>query len=146
MTRPLGPGLPAELWHRLYTAIVTDALNEYSYDAELAGLVYSFEVSSLGFCISITGYNDKLHVLLRDVLLRAKEVEVRADRLDVIIEKVKDLSSDTQLMTFNILCIDQTRLGELFPWSKLSIIGLLRTLPYEREAMDDPRETTSPWL
>jgi insulysin len=91
MTRPLGPGLATKLWHRLYTAIVTDALNEYSYDAELAGLVYSFEASSLGFCVSITGYNDKLHVLLRDVLARAKDVEVRADRLGVIIEKVNDV-------------------------------------------------------
>jgi insulysin len=80
--------LPAELWHRLYASIVTDALNEYSYDADLAGLVFSFEPSSLGFCVSVTGYNDKLHVLLRDVLVKAKEVEVRADRLNVMIEKV----------------------------------------------------------
>ena len=71
---------------------MTDALNEYSYDAELAGLVYSFEVSSLGFSVSITGYNDKLHVLLRDVLVKARDVEVRADRLDVIIEKVRGIS------------------------------------------------------
>ena len=104
MTRPLGPGPATKLRHRLYTAIVTDALNEYSYDAELAGLVYSFEASSLGFCVSITGYNDKLHVLLRDVLARAKDVEVRADRLGVIIEKVNDVSSDTQLMRLDILC------------------------------------------
>ena len=97
--------LAAELWHRLYTAIVTDALNEYAYDAELAGLFYSFDASSLGFCVSISGYNDKLHVLLRDVLARAKDVEVRADRLGVIIEKVSDVSSDTQLMRLDILCL-----------------------------------------
>ena len=146
MARSLGPRLPAELWHRLYTAIVTDALNEYSYDADLAGLMYSFEASSLGFCVSISGYNDKLHVLLRDVLAKAKDVEVRADRLEVMIEKVNDVSSDTRLIKLHIICIDQTRLGELFPWSKLSPIGLLRTLPYDREAMDNSRETTSPWL
>ena len=103
MTRPLGPVLAAELWHRLYTAIVTDALNEYFYDAELAGLAYSFEASSLGLCVSISGYNDKLHVLLRDILARAKDVEVRADRLDVIIEEVIGLSSDIQLIGFDIL-------------------------------------------
>jgi insulysin len=67
---------------------VTDALIEYSYDADLAGLVYSFDASSLGFCVSLSGYNDKLHVLLRDVLVKAKDLEVRADRLDVMIEKV----------------------------------------------------------
>jgi insulysin len=80
---------------------VNDALNEYAYDADLAGLTYSFEASSLGVCIAVTGYNDKLHVLLRDVLGKAKSLEVRADRLDVMIEKVNDvlqLASDTQLM------------------------------------------------
>ena len=111
---------------------MTDALNEYSYDAGLAGLDYLFGLSSLGFFISITGYNDKLHVLLRDVLVKARDVKVRADRLDVIIEEVKDVSSDTRLIKFDIFCIDQTRLGEFFPRPNLSIIGLLRTLSYER--------------
>ena len=90
--------LPAEYQYRLYAALVTDALNEYSYDADLAGLTYVFEASSLGFFVTITGYNDKLHVLLRDVLVKAKDLEVRADRLDVMIEKVNDVSTDTQPM------------------------------------------------
>jgi insulysin len=95
----LGLGLPAEYRYRLYAALVTDALNEYSYDADLAGLTYLFEASSLGFFVTITGYNDKLHVLLRDVLVKAKDLEVRADRLDVMIEKVNDISTDTRLMS-----------------------------------------------
>jgi len=95
----LGLGLPAEYWYRLYAALVTDALNEYSYDADLAGLTYLFDPSSLGFFVTITGYNDKLHVLLRDVLLKVKDLEVRADRLDVMIEKVSDVSTDTRLMS-----------------------------------------------
>jgi len=90
----------AELRHRLYVALVTDALSEYSYDADLAGLTYSFEASSLGFYVAVTGYNDKLHVLLRDVLGKAKSLEVCADRLEVMKEKVNDvlrLPSNTQL-------------------------------------------------
>lgn len=79
----------ASVLTKLYAALVTDALNEYSYDADLAGLTYLFEASSLGFFVTITGYNDKLHVLLRDVLVKAKDLEVRADRLDVMIEKTK---------------------------------------------------------
>jgi insulysin len=81
---------------------VADALNEYSYDADLAGLTYLFEVSSLGFFVTITGYNDKLHVLLRDVLVKVRDLEVRADRLDVMIEKVKDVSTDTRWMTLTL--------------------------------------------
>ncbi len=63
----------------------------------MAGLTYLFEVSSLGFFVTITGYNDKLHVLLRDVLVKVRDLEVRADRLDVMIEKVNDVSTDTRL-------------------------------------------------
>jgi insulysin len=95
----LGLGIAAECRYRLYAALVADALNEYSYDADLAGLSYLFEVSSLGFFVAITGYNDKLHVLLRDVLVKARDLEVRADRLDVMIEKVNGVSADTRLMT-----------------------------------------------
>ena len=96
--------LVAELWHRLYAALVTDALNEYSYNADLAGLSYSFEASSLGFYVSVSGYNDKLHVLLRDVLAKAKSLEVRADRLEITIQKVNNisrLSSNTQIMNID---------------------------------------------
>jgi len=77
-----------EHWYRLYALLVTDALNEYSYDADLAGLTYSIEASSLGFYVSVSGYNDKHHVLLRDVLEKAKSLEVRAERLEVMKEKV----------------------------------------------------------
>jgi insulysin len=90
-----------QLWHRVYAVLVTDALNEYSYDADLAGLTYSFKASSLGFYISVSGYNDKLHVLLRDVLGKAKSLEIHADRLEVMVEKVSDvlrLLSNTQLV------------------------------------------------
>lgn len=93
MIRSLELGLALNFLYRLYAALVTDALNEYSYDADLAGLTYSFEASSLGFYVSVSGYNDKLHVLLRDVLEKAKNIEVRADRLQVMIEKVNDISN-----------------------------------------------------
>jgi len=79
----------ASVLTKLYAALVSDALSEYSYDADLAGLVYSFEASSLGFYVSVSGYNDKLHVLLRDVLQKAKSLEVRADRLEIMIQKMK---------------------------------------------------------
>ena len=80
---------------------MTDALNEYSYDAYLACLAYSFGASSLGFYIAVSGYNDKLHALLREVLGKAKSLEVRTDRLEVIVEKVSyvfRLLSDAQLV------------------------------------------------
>lgn len=49
---------------RLFTDLVNDALEEYSYDAKLAGLMYTVTLDSRGVYIGVSGYNDKLPVLL----------------------------------------------------------------------------------
>jgi insulysin len=74
---------------RLYTELVTDSLTEFAYDAELAGLEYGFASHSLGIFITLSGYNDKLPVLARDVLDRAKNIKVLPERLAIAKERVK---------------------------------------------------------
>jgi len=71
----------------LYRDLVYDALNEYAYDADLAGLVYDFDTSTTGFSLSVEGYNDKLAVLLEKVLLSIRDLEVREDRFKIIKER-----------------------------------------------------------
>ncbi|RKF74782.1 putative zinc protease mug138 [Golovinomyces cichoracearum] len=73
---------------RLYTDIVRDALEEYSYDAQLAGLDYSICCSLTGIEIAVSGYNDKLPVLLDKVLSTMKNLEVRPDRFEIIKERL----------------------------------------------------------
>ncbi|KAI0310642.1 Metalloenzyme, LuxS/M16 peptidase-like protein [Amylostereum chailletii] len=74
----------ASVLTKLYSDLVTDSLTEYSYAADLAGLTYNFAASNLGIYIIITGYNDKLDVLLRNVLERVKALEVRPERLELV--------------------------------------------------------------
>jgi insulysin len=74
---------------RLYADLVTDSLSEYSYAADLAGLSYSFVPSTLGIFLVISGYNDKLSVLLQHVLDRARQFKVSSDRLEVMREQTK---------------------------------------------------------
>ncbi len=73
---------------RLYTDIVRDALEEYSYDAELAGLDYSVSSHSTGIEIAVSGYNDKLPVLLEKVLITMRDLEVKPDRFEIIKERL----------------------------------------------------------
>jgi insulysin len=73
---------------RLYTDMVRDALEEYSYDAELAGLEYSVSAHSMGIEIAISGYNDKLSVLLEKVLVTMRNLEIKEDRFEIIKERV----------------------------------------------------------
>jgi insulysin len=47
----------------MYTELVNDALTEYSYDASLAGLDYSFGSYDRGVYLSASGYNEKVRLL-----------------------------------------------------------------------------------
>ena len=67
---------------------MTDSLTEFAYDAELAGLAYSFSQHSLGLYVVLHGYNDKLHVLAKDVLERVKTLKVKPERLAVMMDQV----------------------------------------------------------
>lgn len=71
----------------LYRDLVNDALVEYSYDADISGLVYEFSNHNTGLSISVEGYNDKLHVLLEKVLVSIRDLEVREDRFKVILDR-----------------------------------------------------------
>jgi insulysin len=73
---------------RLFADLVRDALEEYSYDAELAGLQYNVSLDSRGLFIEVSGYNDKLPVLLEQVLMTMRDLEIREDRFAIIKERL----------------------------------------------------------
>lgn len=73
---------------RLFTELVRDALEEYSYDAELAGLQYTVSLDSRGLFLDISGYNDKLPVLLEQVVVTMRDIEIRDERFDVVKERL----------------------------------------------------------
>lgn len=73
----------------MYAELVTDALTEYSYDADLAGLNYNFGQHSLGVFVTLNGYNDKLHVLAHHVFEKAKTLQVKLDRLNLKKEEMR---------------------------------------------------------
>ena len=90
MRSPLATVTPRNaVMTRLFSELVTDALQEYAYDAELAGLRYSFDGLILGAQISLSGYNDKIPILLRKVLETVRNLKVDPERLEVIREQLK---------------------------------------------------------
>jgi insulysin len=52
----------------LYTRMVRDALNEYTYPALLAGLGFDFYQHAQGISLRVSGYNDKQLMLLSELL------------------------------------------------------------------------------
>lgn len=69
--------------------MVTDALTEYAYDADIAGLSYNFSSTVTGLYMSVTGYNDKLPVLARVILEKVTTLRINPERLAVIKEQVR---------------------------------------------------------
>lgn len=72
----------------LFTKLVKDALTEYSYDADLAGIGYGVSATMLGIDVHVNGYNDKMSVLLEKVLVTLRDLQIRPDRFEVIKEKM----------------------------------------------------------
>ncbi|KAA8618047.1 Ptr Secreted-periplasmic Zn-dependent peptidase insulinase [Pyrenophora tritici-repentis] len=72
----------------LYRELVNDALVEYAYDADISGLVYDFTNHINGLSITVSGYNDKLHVLLEKVLLQVRDLKVSEGRFNIIHDRM----------------------------------------------------------
>ncbi|KAI0748561.1 Metalloenzyme, LuxS/M16 peptidase-like protein [Daedaleopsis nitida] len=79
----------ASVMTRLFADLVTDSLTEFAYDADLAGLSYNFSHQSLGLYVTLSGYNDELHLLAKTVLERAKNLKVDPERLEVMKDQAK---------------------------------------------------------
>jgi len=72
----------------LYTNLVSDALNEYSYYAELAGLSYSLSPSWCGLMLNFGGYNDKMATYASRILAKMSTYKVDPKRFAVVKEKM----------------------------------------------------------
>ncbi|KAI8904966.1 Metalloenzyme, LuxS/M16 peptidase-like protein [Powellomyces hirtus] len=73
---------------RIYTDLLKDALNEFSYYAEVAGLSYALENNTDGMVLILAGYNDKLATLLTKIVDKMKNLIVDQKRFKFISEQV----------------------------------------------------------
>ena len=67
----------------LYSQLVADALNEWAYPAQLAGLAYRINQDPAGFSLSLGGYNQKQPELLAEVLKAFRGLTVDAERFEL---------------------------------------------------------------
>ena len=89
LRNPLSAALPStSVKTRMFCQLVKDALGEYSYDAEIAGLEYELGDYNVGIGIDVSGYNDKISVLLEKVLVTMRDLEVKPDRFKIVKERL----------------------------------------------------------
>ncbi|XP_073452147.1 insulin-degrading enzyme isoform X1 [Aquarana catesbeiana] len=70
----------------LYIELLKDSLNEYAYAAELAGLNYDLQNTVYGMYLSVKGYNDKQHILLKKIIEKMATFEIDERRFEIIKE------------------------------------------------------------
>lgn len=70
----------------LFVQLLKDQLNEYLYDAELAGLRFAVSNTTYGISIAISGYNEKQPVLLEKVLQSLFNFKIDPQRFNIIKE------------------------------------------------------------
>jgi secreted Zn-dependent insulinase-like peptidase len=89
----------------LYVDLLSDAVNEFTYPALLAGLNFSISTNSRGIGLNISGYNDKQIVLLERIVAAIQSAELDSHRFDNIrkdliraLENVKTARASSQVM------------------------------------------------
>ncbi|KAI3984394.1 hypothetical protein MKX01_011348 [Papaver californicum] len=72
----------------VFTRLLMDYLNEYAYDAQVAGLYYGINSTDTGFQVIVTGYNHKMRILVDKIIEQIQEFKVKPERFAVIKETV----------------------------------------------------------
>ena len=119
----------------LYVELLSDAVNEFTYPALLAGLNFSISTNSRGIGLNISGYNDKQMVLLEHIVDAIQSANLDTHRFDNIrtdliraLENVKTARASSQVMR------QGRRLLLTGQYPEAELIAELETLTPERVA------------
>lgn len=67
----------------LFMDLLDDELLPFAYNADIAGLNYAVTTSRDGIVVNASGYNDKISILLEDILLKLKSFKLNEARFNV---------------------------------------------------------------
>lgn len=70
----------------MFELLFRDALNEYAYAADIAGLRWDLSNSKYGMILEIGGYNDKQHVLLQKIMDKMVNFKIDPKRFEIVKE------------------------------------------------------------
>ena len=73
----------------LFIELLRDALTEFAYNAELAGLKYHVNSSNYGVNVSFAGFNDKMNVLVETIFEKMASFKVDKQRFEILKESVR---------------------------------------------------------
>ncbi|XP_022766677.1 insulin-degrading enzyme-like 1, peroxisomal isoform X2 [Durio zibethinus] len=85
----------AEVLRNIFLRLLRDYLNEHVYYAQVAGLHCYIRHTDRGFEVTLSGYNDKVNILLETVIDKIANFDVKPDRFSIIKEMItKDIHNN----------------------------------------------------
>lgn len=84
----IGDCIRARVETTIALSLIEDNLNQRLYDADKAGLKLSVSNSSDAITINVSGYNDKLSILLEAFLQNLKSPKLDEGRFRLILDEV----------------------------------------------------------
>lgn len=82
LQQPVQSSAKQRVLAQLYARSVNEALNTFSYPASLAGLNYRLTATNRGLDLALGGYQDKLPVLLEQILQEMHNVSLDAEQFE----------------------------------------------------------------
>ncbi|GAA5919925.1 hypothetical protein JCM1841_000046 [Sporobolomyces salmonicolor] len=74
---------------QLFTSLIEESLAKYAYDATLAGLDYAVGTETDGFSLTVSGYTDKLSVLIGVVLDKIKCFQADSKQFELVHDRLE---------------------------------------------------------
>ncbi|XP_044760344.1 insulin-degrading enzyme [Coccinella septempunctata] len=124
--------LNCNLTHML-VQLFRDALNEYAYSAEVAGLKYELINTKYGLILAIEGYNDKQHILLEKIIDRLTSFKVDPKRFEIYKENyIRNLRNFNAEQPYQHAVYYLAVLLTEHSWTKQELLGATEQLTIER--------------
>ncbi|KAK7077939.1 hypothetical protein SK128_003283 [Halocaridina rubra] len=116
----------------MFAQLFRDALTEYTYAAELAGLTYCLSNTKYGLTLTVKGYNDKEHVLLEKIMERMTSFEIDPKRFEILkdayVRALRNFSADQPHQ--HVVYYTSLLLGE-HGWTKEELLAATEELTVE---------------
>eukprot|EP00054_Salpingoeca_dolichothecata_P024316 m.165377 g.165377 ORF g.165377 m.165377 type:complete len:1017 (+) comp24972_c0_seq1:250-3300(+) len=124
----------------LYVSLVQEAVNEYAYFADLAGLTFQLTSETKCFNLLVGGYNEKLHVLLKRLLEVLADCHVTQECFDDQKERLRQRfvnwqfnRPDSHANSYQSRCLNQVVWTTDEKLAELSSVTFDETLAYGKQ-------------
>jgi secreted Zn-dependent insulinase-like peptidase len=110
----------------LYTALLTDHVNEFAYPAHLAGMSFSFRTHAQGITLRLGGYTDKQSLLLQRLLDVIEATRFRPARFeDIRSDMIRKLENSVAKRPSSQVVDDLNEALQYGAWSEQALISAL---------------------